>query len=76
MSKRIATVALIGALTASGAAFAQGIAFGSVDGDQDGFVSYEELTKAVPSISEEIFMSADKDSDKLLSQEEFAALEL
>ncbi len=76
MSKRIATVALIGAMTASGAAFAQGLAFGSVDGDQDGFVSYEELSQAVPSMSEEVFKSADTDSDNLLNQEEFSALEL
>jgi len=71
MSKRLTAALLAGALTASTAALAQGISFESVDLDQDGFVSYEEVSAAVPTLSEDAFNAADANQDSLLDQDEF-----
>lgn len=71
MSKRLTAAVLIGALTASSAAFAQGMAFEAVDSDQDGYVSFEEIAAVNPSMTEDIFKAADVNQDNLLDPEEY-----
>jgi hypothetical protein len=75
MSKRFATAVLIGAFTASSAALAQGMSFQAVDSDQDGYVSFEEISAAVPTMSEDLFQAADSNHDNLLDPEEFATVQ-
>lgn len=75
MSKRLATAVLIGAFTASSAALAQGMSFQAVDSDQDGYVSFEEISAAVPTMSEDLFQAADSNQDNLLDPEEFATVQ-
>ncbi|WP_417667828.1 hypothetical protein [Roseibium sp.] len=76
MSKRLTAAALLGALAVSGAAFAEGVSFEAADGDQDGYVSFEELSAVIPTVSEDVFKAADSDANNLLDQSEFAALPL
>jgi len=75
MSKRLTAALLIGAFTASSAAYAQGMSFQAVDSDQDGYVSFEEITAAVPTMSEDLFNAADSNQDSLLDPEEFATVQ-
>jgi hypothetical protein len=75
MSKRLTAAVLIGAFTASSAAFAQGISFEAVDLDQDGYVSYEEIAAAVPTLTEDAFNAADQNQDSLLDADEFATVQ-
>lgn len=75
MSKRLTAALLLGAMTASTAALAQGMAFQTVDSDQDGYVSYEEISAAVPTMSEDMFQAADVNEDNLLDPEEFATVQ-
>jgi hypothetical protein len=75
MSKRLTAALLIGAFTASSAALAQGMSFQAVDSDQDGFVSFEEITAAVPTMSEDLFNAADANQDSVLDPEEFATVQ-
>jgi Ca2+-binding EF-hand superfamily protein len=75
MSKRLTAALLIGAFTASSAALAQGMSFEAVDLDQDGFVSYEEIAAAVPTLSEDAFTAADANQDSLLDPNEFATVQ-
>ncbi|MEM5583329.1 MULTISPECIES: hypothetical protein [unclassified Roseibium] len=74
MSKRLTVALLIGAFTASSAALAQGMSFQAVDSDQDGYVSFEEISAAVPTMSEDLFQAADSNQDSLLDPEEFATV--
>ncbi|MEE4013183.1 hypothetical protein V1T76_14030 [Roseibium sp. FZY0029] len=75
MSKRLTAALLIGAFTASSAALAQGMSFEAVDLDQDGYVSYEEIAAAVPTLSEDAFNAADANQDSLLDPDEFATVQ-
>ena len=75
MSKRLTAALLLGAFTASTAALAQGMSFEAVDSNQDGFVSFEEITTAVPDLSEDVFKAADANQDNLLDPAEFAAVQ-
>lgn len=76
MSKHLTAIAFFGAMTISGAAFAQGVSFGVVDSDQNGLVSFEELAAAVPSVTADMFKAADVDQNSSLDQDEFEALGL
>eukprot|EP00903_Cladosiphon_okamuranus_P002414 g2412.t1 len=58
-----------------GSPYAQGMSFQAVDSDQDGFVSFEEITAAVPTMSEDLFKAADANQDNLLDPEEFATVQ-
>ncbi len=75
MSKRLTAALLIGAFTASTAALAQGMSFEAVDSNQDGFVSFEEIAAAIPTLTEEVFKAADANQDNLLDQDEFATVQ-
>ncbi len=75
MSKRLTAALLLGAFTASSAALAQGMSFEAVDVDQNGLVSFEEISAAVPTLSEEVFKAADANQDSMLDQEEFATIQ-
>ncbi len=75
MSKRLTAALLIGAFTASSAALAQGMSFEAIDIDKDGFVSFEEISAANPSMSEDIFKAADANQDSLLDPTEFATVQ-
>ncbi|WP_305986626.1 hypothetical protein [Roseibium sp. MMSF_3544] len=75
MSKRLTAALLIGAFTASTAALAQSMSFETIDSNQDGFVSFEEITAAVPTMSEDVFKAADANQDNLLDPSEFAAVQ-
>jgi hypothetical protein len=75
MSKRLTAAVLLGAFTLSPAAFAQGMSFQAVDSDQDGYVSFEEIAAAVPTMSEDLFEAADANQDNLLDPEEFATVQ-
>ncbi|GAB2186461.1 EF-hand domain-containing protein [Roseibium sp. LAB1] len=75
MSKRLTAALLIGAFTASSAALAQGMSFEAVDLDQDGYVSFEEIAAAVPTLSEDAFNAADSNQDSLLDPDEFATVQ-
>ncbi|MBD8877577.1 hypothetical protein [Roseibium polysiphoniae] len=76
MSKRLAATVVFGALTASSAAFSQGVTFEAVDGDQDGFLTFSEISAAVPAVTEDVFKAADSNQDAVLSPDEFTALGL
>ncbi|MHA7775648.1 EF-hand domain-containing protein [Roseibium sp. M-1] len=75
MSKRLTAALLAGALTASTAALAQGITFEAVDFDRDGYVSFEEIAAAVPTLTEDAFNAADQNQDSLLDPDEFATVQ-
>ncbi|MGX1499346.1 EF-hand domain-containing protein [Roseibium aggregatum] len=75
MSKRLTAALLIGAFTASSAALAQGMSFEAVDLDQDGYVTYEEIAAAVPTLSEDAFNAADANQDSFLDPDEFATVQ-
>lgn len=75
MSKRLTAAVLLGAFTVSSAALAQGMSFQTVDSNQDGFVSFDEITAAVPTVSEDLFKAADVNQDSLLDPEEFATIQ-
>ncbi|POF32890.1 EF-hand domain-containing protein [Roseibium marinum] len=75
MSKRLTAALLVGAFTASTAALAQGMSFDAVDSNQDGFVTFEEISAAVPSLSEDVFNAADMNQDNLLDPDEFETVQ-
>ncbi|PVB62019.1 hypothetical protein [Labrenzia sp. 011] len=75
MSKRLTAALLVGAFTVSTAALAQGMSFDAVDSNQDGFVTFEEISAAVPSLSEDVFNAADMNQDSLLDPDEFEAVQ-
>ncbi|WP_299819269.1 hypothetical protein [uncultured Roseibium sp.] len=75
MSKRLTAALLVGAFTVSTAALAQGMSFDAVDSNQDGFVTFEEISAAVPSLSEDDFNAADMNQDSLLDPDEFEAVQ-
>ncbi|MCT8999054.1 hypothetical protein [Chelativorans intermedius] len=54
-------------------AFAQAADFATVDADQSGTVSMEELQAAMPDVTEEAFTAADTDGSGDLSEDEFNA---
>lgn len=72
MNLRIPATAFIGGLMLSTSAFAQGVTFESIDADQDGFLTYEEATAVIPSMTDEAFKEIDGDQDGRLSPDEFA----
>jgi hypothetical protein len=76
MSKRLTAAVLFGALTASTAGYAQGLSFQEIDGDQDGFLTYDEVLAAVPTITPDVFKAIDTDQDALLNPDEFSSLQL
>lgn len=75
MSKSIVAAVLFGALTASSAVLAQDVTFDAADSNQDGFVSFEEISAVMPDLSEDAFKSADTDQDNLLNPDEFEAIQ-
>ncbi|WP_298817467.1 hypothetical protein [uncultured Roseibium sp.] len=75
MSKRLTAAILVGAFTVSSAALAQGMSFEAVDSNQDGFVTFEEITAANPAMSEDLFKAADADQDSMLDPDEFATVQ-
>jgi len=75
MSKRLTAALLVGAFTASSAALAQGMSFDAVDANQDGFITFEEISAAVPTVSEDVFNAADLNQDSLLDPDEFSAVQ-
>ncbi|MEP2703593.1 MAG: hypothetical protein ABJN98_23515 [Roseibium sp.] len=75
MSKSLTAALLIGALTVSNVALAQGMSFEAVDLNQDGFVTFEEITSAVPNMSEDAFNAADMNRDSLLDPAEFETVQ-
>ena len=75
MSKKLTAALLIGAFTVSNVALAQGMSFEAVDSDQDGFVSFEEISAAIPTMSEDVFKAADLNQDSKLDQAEFEAVQ-
>lgn len=76
MSKRLTAAMFFGALTAATAGHAEGMSFQAIDGDQDGFLTYDEVLAAVPTITPDVFRAVDTDEDSLLSADEFTALKL
>lgn len=52
-------------------AFAQAGTFAELDADQNGEVSFEELTVAMPDLTVEKFATADTDANGALSEEEY-----
>ncbi|WP_298965883.1 hypothetical protein [uncultured Roseibium sp.] len=75
MSKRLTAAILVGAFTVSSAALAQGMSFEAVDSNQDGFVTFEEITAANPAMSEDLFKAADANQDSMLDPDEFATVQ-
>lgn len=71
MKRILVTLAIIG-FTAP--AFAQAADFSAVDSDQNGALSWDEVTMAMPDTSEDAFRSADVDGSGDLSAEEYAAV--
>ena len=53
-------------------AIAQGMDFGTLDANGDGFVTMAEFQAAAPDLSVDAFMQADANSDGALNQEELA----
>ena len=51
------------------------MSFEAVDLDQDGYVSFEEISAAVPTLSEDAFNAADANQDSLLDPDEFATVQ-
>ena len=62
------------ALFVSSTAFAASADFAKVDANGDGRVTIEELSEAMPEVSEEKFKVADANKDGALSPEEFRAV--
>ncbi len=60
----------LAATTFGTAAFA--VDFATVDANQDGAVSAEELTAAMPEVDTNAFLAADTDQSGTLSEEEMA----
>ncbi|MEP3045320.1 MAG: hypothetical protein ABJL55_05315 [Roseibium sp.] len=75
MSKSLTAALLIGAFTVSNVALAQGMSFEAVDMNQDGFVTFEEITAAVPSMSQDAFNAADMNQDSMLDPAEFETVQ-
>lgn len=75
MSKSFTAALLAGVMTASTAAFAQGVTFEAIDANQDGFVSFEEVTAIMPDMSQEKFNAADANQDNLLDPTEFKTVQ-
>ncbi|MCV0428354.1 MAG: hypothetical protein K5905_23095 [Roseibium sp.] len=76
MLKRLAGTFVLGAFAASVAtlAHAQVADFATVDADQNGQVSFEELSVAGVPVSEEVFQAADANQDSVLDEAEFSTL--
>lgn len=55
-------------------AMAQGTTFVELDADQNGELSFEEVTAAVPELTIEQFAEVDTDASGSLTEEEFAVL--
>lgn len=75
MSKSLTAAVLAGVLAASASAVAQGASFQAVDSNQDGFVSFEEITALMPDMSQEVFNAADLNQDSLLDPSEFETVQ-
>ena len=75
MTKHLTAALLIGAFTLSNAALAQGLSFESVDANQDGFVTYEEISAVVPTMTEDVFNAADANQDSMLDPAEFVTVQ-
>ncbi|MCY0095440.1 hypothetical protein [Hoeflea ulvae] len=71
MKRILVALALVGF---AAPAFAQAADFASVDTDQNGAVSWEEVSAAMPDASEDSFKSADVDGSGDLSAEEYATV--
>jgi hypothetical protein len=67
-------VITLAAAALSAPAFAQAPEFSTVDVDQSGGVTWEEVQAAMPEITEEQFQAADADESGDLSEEEFQNL--
>ncbi len=65
------TILAITAATFSTAAYAAD--FATVDANQDGAVSVEELTAAMPDVDTNAFLAADTDQSGSLSEDEMTA---
>ncbi|KAB7613706.1 EF-hand domain-containing protein [Amylibacter sp. SFDW26] len=65
------TILALAAVTFSTAAYAAD--FATVDADQDGAVSAEELTAAMPDVDTNTFLEADTDQNGTLSEAEMTA---
>ncbi|GGB40087.1 hypothetical protein GCM10011316_10180 [Roseibium aquae] len=76
MIRTTTAAALTAAYVLSGTAMAQGMSFEQVDRDQNGVVSFEELSVAIPNITQEAFDAADANRDLVLDPQEFEALDL
>lgn len=74
MKTILTTLAVLGLSTA--AVFAQATTpdYATVDANADGSVTFEELTVALPDITQEQFAAADLDTSGGLTAEEYAAL--
>ncbi|WP_349359682.1 hypothetical protein [Stappia sp.] len=70
MKKTIATIA---ALSFATAAAAQAASFAELDADQNGELTYAEVTAAMPDMTMAAFAEADADANGTLSEEEFTA---
>lgn len=68
MKKTVLTLALLAAATP---AFAQITTFAELDVDQNGELSFEELTVLVPELTVEQFAEADADANGALSEDEY-----
>jgi len=71
MKKVLALLAVAGF---AAPALAQTVDFATVDVDQSGTVTLEEVQAAMPDVTEEQFAAADADQSGNLSEEEFQAL--
>lgn len=74
MNKTVMTLATLFGLAAGTSAFAQVLDFDSLDTNQDGAISIEELQVAIPDITPEAFALLDTNGDGVLAPDEFAAL--
>lgn len=71
MKKTLATLA---ALTFATAAVAQAASFAELDVDQNGELTYAEVTATMPDMTMEAYTEADTDANGTLSEEEFASV--
>ncbi|MEC5293612.1 hypothetical protein VSX64_24025 [Aurantimonas sp. C2-6-R+9] len=71
MKNILATLAILGF---AAPAFAQAADFATVDADQSGTVTLEEVQAAMPDVTEDAFTAADADESGDLSEDEFATL--
>jgi len=71
MNKILAALAVV---TLASPAFAQAVDFAAADANADGKVTWEEVQKAAPNVTEDQFKAADADQSGDLSQEELAKL--